>query len=132
MRTNTYKLGKNSKMRTNEDRCTKMTTFNQVPIWKKSIKSEHIYVHNILVCWGASLPHLAMAMYFCFSAIYLSQHSIMELISIRMKAYQHLPHIYYANTFFSLQKVCKTSPQAKRHKTSLLFTSLTILTFITR
>ena len=26
----------------------------------------------------------------------------------------------------------KTSPQAKRHKPSLLFTSLTILTFITR
>jgi len=29
-------------------------------------------------------------------------------------------------------KKTKTSPQAKRHKPSLLFTSLTILTFITR
>ena len=28
--------------------------------------------------------------------------------------------------------IIKTSPQAKRHKTSLLFTSLTIITFITR
>ena len=30
------------------------------------------------------------------------------------------------------QDFLKTSPQAKRHKPSLLFTSLTILTFVTR
>ena len=32
----------------------------------------------------------------------------------------------------ALRTHMKTSPQAKRHKPSLLFTSLTILTFITR
>ena len=39
---------------------------------------------------------------------------------------------YQTCKMWQISHLCKTSPQAKRHKPSLLFTLLTILTFVTR
>ena len=50
--------------------------------------------------------------------------------AFRAKDYDKALELYNIAIELDPEKV-KTSPQAKRHKPSLLFTSLTILTFIT-
>ena len=101
----------------------------------------YLYIYNILhafevciVAWLQPTLHMHLALE-CFLVSYKQKY---------WNVFQWFETLAYsALLMFALKKfirhgcsswafLSKTSPQAKRHKPSLLFTSLTILTFITR
>ena len=113
-----------------------------LPIFLLALVS--IYRYTYFTIYSYLHLHLIYRDYFPISLLSFSIHSLLTLFKLfvcrRVWAHKEPSELQQARALLwrlntakcLIGKQIQTSPQAKRHKPSLLFTSLTISTFITR